>query len=74
MDKIVIFGIEQFADQIFNLLEKDIDQRIVAFCVDERYLPENRTKFGLPILPFEKLEDFFTPLKWELFFVLDIPI
>lgn len=41
MKNIIIFGLEQFAMQMFHLLKQDSEVTIKGFCVDKKYLPEN---------------------------------
>ena len=41
MKNIIIFGLEQFAMQMFHLLKQDSEVTITGFCVDKKYLPEN---------------------------------
>lgn len=39
MTNIIIFGLEQFAEQMYELLSREPDIRIKAFCVDKAYMP-----------------------------------
>ena len=36
---IIIFGLEQFAEQMYSLLKNSGDMRVKAFCVDRAYMP-----------------------------------
>ena len=40
MADIIIFGMEQFAGQMFELLKREAEMDVKAFCVDRAYLPE----------------------------------
>ena len=42
MAKIIIFGIEDFAELAHYYLENDSNHEVVAFSVYEKYLPENK--------------------------------
>lgn len=39
MDKIIIFGLEQFAGQMYRLLNRSPEVRVEAFCVGKEYMP-----------------------------------
>lgn len=40
MADIIIFGMEQFAAQIFTLLREEPDISVKAFCADKDYMAE----------------------------------
>ncbi|MGZ3707861.1 MAG: acetyltransferase, partial [Bdellovibrionota bacterium] len=54
--KVVIFGVGDFARMAYVYLTKDSPYEVAAFTVNERYLPESRNLFDLPVVPFETLE------------------
>ena len=56
MAKIIIFGIQDFAELAHYYLENDSEHEVVAFSVNEQYFPENRFFHGLPIVAFENIE------------------
>lgn len=56
MAKVIIFGIQDFAELAHYYLENDSEHEVVAFSVHEKYLPENRLFHGLPIVAFENIE------------------
>ncbi len=41
MTKIIIFGLEQFAEQMYGLLNNSPDVKVEAFCVDREYMPSD---------------------------------
>lgn len=67
MAKIIIFGIQDFAELAHYYLENDSEHEVVAFCVNNQYLPENKFFKGLPILPFETIEKEFSIKEFKFF-------
>ncbi|HEU4656676.1 MAG TPA: acetyltransferase [Capillimicrobium sp.] len=59
--KVVIFGATDFARIAAFYLDHDSPHEVVAFCVDEAYLPEERELLGRPIVAFETLEETHPP-------------
>jgi hypothetical protein len=47
-------------------LKNDSEHIIVGFTLEKKYIKEN-SKFGLPIVEFENIEDNYPPSKYELF-------
>ena len=69
MDKVVIFGTEQFAEQLMDFFEAD-ERSIAGFCTDKAYLPQNRKLRGLPVVAYEELEDHFPPAEYGILFAM----
>jgi sugar O-acyltransferase (sialic acid O-acetyltransferase NeuD family) len=67
MQKVIIFGIQDFAELAHYYLLKHKQCEIVAFTVHEKYLPENKIFKNLPVIPFEKLEQIYPPEIYTLF-------
>jgi sugar O-acyltransferase (sialic acid O-acetyltransferase NeuD family) len=67
MANVIIFGLQDFAELAHYYLEHDSVHKVVAFCVDEKYLPENRNFKGLPIIAFEEAENIFPPSDYKFF-------
>ena len=67
MAKIIIFGIEDFAELAHYYLANDSNHEVIAFSVNEKYLPENKTYCGLPIVAFENVEQLFLPDEHKFF-------
>lgn len=59
MSKVIIFGIAEFAEIAHYYLTNDSEHEVVAFCVNENYLPENRYFKDLPIVTFENVENLY---------------
>lgn len=66
MKKLVIFGNRQFAQLAKYYFEKDSIYKVVAFTVDKDYITEASFE-GLPVLPFEGIEEVYSPLEYEIF-------
>lgn len=66
MSKVVIFGASQWAELAHFYLTHDSPHDIVGFTLDRDYLQESEFK-GLPIVPFEDLEQHFAPAEYKLF-------
>ena len=67
MAKIVIFGIQDFAELAHYYLENDSEHKVVAFCVNAQYLPAERTFRGLPVIAFEEIHEHFPPSDHKFF-------
>lgn len=65
--KIIIFGIQDYAELAHYYLTHDSDYEVVAFSVNEEYLPEGRHFLGLPVVAFETVEDIFSPEQFSFF-------
>ena len=66
--KLVLFGIEDFADIAYEYFTWDSAYEVVAFAVDRAYLETgNGRKFGLPVVAFEDLPDAFPPASHAFF-------
>jgi sugar O-acyltransferase (sialic acid O-acetyltransferase NeuD family) len=66
MSRIVIFGTGKIADQAYFYLTNDSPHEIVAFTVDREYL-SGETKMGLPVVPFEEVQDVYPPNDYQMF-------
>jgi sugar O-acyltransferase (sialic acid O-acetyltransferase NeuD family) len=67
MAKVIIFGIQDFAELAHYYLENDSDHQVAAFCVNEQYLPENRTFKGLPVVAFEDVASLYPTSEYVFF-------
>jgi sugar O-acyltransferase (sialic acid O-acetyltransferase NeuD family) len=66
MEKVVLFGISDFAGLAYQLLTHDTSYEVTAFTVDRAYL--HQTAFcGLPVSPFEEIEKIYPPQDYRLF-------
>ena len=64
---VVIFGVGDFARVAAQYLYADSPHDVVAFTVHERYLPEEATLCGLPVVAFEELDVVHPPDTCALF-------
>jgi sugar O-acyltransferase (sialic acid O-acetyltransferase NeuD family) len=73
MAKVIVFGIQDFAELAHYYLTNDSDHEVVAFSVNEKYLPESRIFKGLPVIAFENIEADF-PVSEYAFFAPMAPV
>ena len=67
MSKVIIFGIQDFAELAHYYLKNDSDNEVVGFSVHKNYMPDNHLFKGLPIIAFEDVESFFPPTEYKFF-------
>ena len=65
-NKIVIFGVSDFASQVSFYLNNDSDFEIVAYTVNAEYIQDN-TFHGLPVVDFEDVEKIYPPDEYQMF-------
>jgi sugar O-acyltransferase (sialic acid O-acetyltransferase NeuD family) len=66
MSDVVVFGVGDFARTARIYLDEDSPHDVVAFTVNERYIEESELD-GLPIVPFETLEESHRPGRFAMF-------
>ncbi|MBP6385547.1 MAG: acetyltransferase [Pseudarcicella sp.] len=66
MAKVIIFGTELVAELAHYYLTHDSEHEVVAFSVHQAYIKEN-TFCGLPIIPFENIEEQFSTEEFWFF-------
>lgn len=69
MAKIVIFGSSEIAEIVHFYLTHDSEHEVVAFTVDENYI-QSESFHNLPMVPYEKLEDYYPPDRYQLFIAI----
>jgi len=67
MADVIIFGVQDFASLAHFYLRHDSPHSVVAFCVSEEYLPEDRMFEGLPVVAFEEVERSHPPAAFKFF-------
>jgi sugar O-acyltransferase (sialic acid O-acetyltransferase NeuD family) len=67
MARIIIFGIQDFAELAHYYLVNDSEHEVVAFCVHSAYLPAERKFKNLPVVAFEKVEELYPPGEYSFF-------
>lgn len=66
MAKVIIFGVEDFAQLAHFYLTNDSPHEVIAFTVNQKYLTQQQF-MGLPVVPFEELEQRFPPHSYSMF-------
>ena len=69
MEKIIIFGTGQTAQIAYKYFSNDDTFDVVAFTIDGRFI-EEKSIFGLPIIPFEIIQDEYPAKKFKMFVAL----
>lgn len=67
MAEIIIFGIRDTAELAAYYLKKDTSHTIAAFTVTQSSMPESKTFCDRPVVPWESLQDLYSPQKYKLF-------
>ncbi|MDC0459771.1 acetyltransferase [Crocinitomicaceae bacterium] len=67
MAKVIIFGIQDFAELAHYYLENDSEHEVVAFSVNEEYLPAEKSFHSLPIIAFENVKSIYPPSDYKFF-------
>lgn len=63
--KLLIFGDSAFAEVAYEYFTYDSDYEVVAFVVSKQYLVKEQL-FGLPVVPFEDIENVYPPESFEM--------
>ena len=63
--KLILFGDSAFAEIAYEYFTHDSEFEVVAFTVSEKYL-EKDNLFGLPVVPFENVENQFNPDEYVM--------
>ena len=63
--KVVLFGAEQYASLAWYVLTHDSPHEVVGFTADAAWCNVS-TFHGLPVVPFERLEQYFPPEEYAL--------
>jgi len=67
MAKVIIFGVQDFAQLAQFYLQHDSEHEVVACSVNEQYMPEEKTFEGLPVVAFENVETIYPPSEFKFF-------
>lgn len=67
MAKVIIFGVQDFAQLAKFYLQNDSEHEVVGFSVHQQYLPEKQTFEGLPVVAFEQVEDTYSSSEFSFF-------
>lgn len=64
--KLLIVGDGEFAEIAYEYFTDDSPYEVKAFSVEKEFLKKEEL-FGLPVVPFERLEEFYSPDKYKVF-------
>lgn len=64
--KLVIIGDSAFAEIAYEYFSNDSEYEVVAFSVEQKFLNKSNL-FGLPVIPFESLEESYSPSDHYVF-------
>jgi sugar O-acyltransferase (sialic acid O-acetyltransferase NeuD family) len=67
--KLILFGDSAFAEIAYEYFTYDSEYEVAAFTVSKEYL-KNETLCGLPVVPFEDVENIYSPLEYEMHIAL----
>lgn len=67
--KLLIIGDSAFAEVAYECFTHDSDYEVVGFSVESAYL-QKQALFGLPVVPFERVEEYFDPQQVSFFSAL----
>jgi len=65
-EKLIIIGDKAFAEIAYEYFKHDSDYEAVAFSINKDYITKKEL-FGLPIVPFEQLENLYSPKEHDAF-------
>ena len=67
--KLVIIGDSAFAEVAYECFTHDSEYEVVGFSVESQYI-KKKALFGLPIVPFEQIKEYFNPSEIEFYAAL----
>lgn len=65
-EKIIIFGDGEFAEIAYEYFTFDSNYDVIAFAVEKEYITK-KEMFNLPIIPFEDVENIYSPKDYKAF-------
>ncbi len=66
MKKLIIYGIGASAEVSYASFMKDSEYKVVGFTIEQSFF-NNSQLFGLPVFPFENIEQVFAPEETDMF-------
>ncbi|HZI87616.1 MAG TPA: acetyltransferase [Pyrinomonadaceae bacterium] len=66
MAKVVVFGVGQWAELAHFYLTHDSPHEVAGFTLDAEYI-EDREYKGLPVVPYDEVEQHFAPAEFKMF-------
>jgi sugar O-acyltransferase (sialic acid O-acetyltransferase NeuD family) len=68
-EKLIIVGAGEFAEIAYEYFTHDSPYRVMAFSAEENFL-KKKELFGLPVIPFERLEKLYDPANYKIFIAI----
>lgn len=65
--KVIIFGTGSFGEVVKFYLDNDSDYEVVAFTADKSAVADSTTFAGMPLVPFEDVEQVYPPSEYSMF-------
>ena len=65
--KCIIYGKGALAEYAAYVLDHDSEYTVEAFCVEDKYMDDERTFYNQPVVSFETVQDLFSPEEYEMF-------
>jgi carbonic anhydrase/acetyltransferase-like protein (isoleucine patch superfamily) len=69
MRNLIIYGVGSQAEVAYSYFQIDSDYRVIAFTVEQSHIKEI-TFQGLPLIPFEEIENYFGPDEADMFIAI----
>jgi len=63
---LIIIGAGEFAEIAYLYFTRDSPYKVAGFSVEKEYIEKYRL-FGLPVVPFEELEEYYDPEEFKVF-------
>lgn len=70
--KLIIIGDGEFAEIAYEYFTHDSQYEVVGFSVEKLFF-KKKTLYELPIVPFEEIESYFSPIDHEIFTAITFP-
>lgn len=67
MNKLIIFGNGDIAELAYFYFKNESDYEVCAFTVDKEFIKEDTFSGGLPVVPFDEIEEAFPASEYEAF-------
>jgi len=67
MEKVIIFGVNDFAELAHYYLTTDTKFQVEAFCVDSAYIPKSGFFLGLPVVDFKNVAMLYPASDYKFF-------
>ena len=69
LNKVIIFGTGQIAEEIANYFYHDSDYEVEGFTIDDKFFKKNHF-MNKPVVPFSKLRNKFSPKFFKIFIAI----